>query len=255
MSSHVDGGEPTDLIRSVSRALRVLEVVGGAERPLPVKVVARRCGLNLSTAYHLVRTLAYESYVVRQPGGQYVIGPRVAELYHELVTSFRRPPRAGAVVRHLADVSGHTAYLARLDAGRVVITDLAEGRRSPYLEDLQVGLDTAAHATALGKALLSALPPRQRRRMLAEQGMRPFTPNTPTEPDQVEAELRAARGGAVLVEYGQYRDEVSCAGAAVPGDTDGGWWALGVSSRGLELPGSLVEQLRLAAADLAGPPR
>ena len=50
--------EPTDLIRSVSRALRVLEQVTQAERPLTVKVIARRCGLNLSTTYHLVRTLA-----------------------------------------------------------------------------------------------------------------------------------------------------------------------------------------------------
>ena len=81
MSHHADVDQPTDLIRSVSRALRVLEAVGGAERPLPVKVVARRCGLNLSTAYHLVRTLAYESYLVRQPGGAYAVGPRVAELY------------------------------------------------------------------------------------------------------------------------------------------------------------------------------
>ena len=42
--------------------------------------------------------------------------------------------------------------------GRIVITDLFEGPKSPHVEDLMVGFDVAAHATALGKALLSSLP-------------------------------------------------------------------------------------------------
>ena len=54
--------EPSDLIRSVSRALRVLESVGRAPRGLTVKQIARRCELTVATTYHLVRTLAYEGY-------------------------------------------------------------------------------------------------------------------------------------------------------------------------------------------------
>jgi DNA-binding IclR family transcriptional regulator len=73
--------EPTDLIQSVSRALRVLEQVVQSDRPLPVKVVARRCGLKLSTAYHLVRTLSHEGYLTRQADGSYGIGPQVAERF------------------------------------------------------------------------------------------------------------------------------------------------------------------------------
>jgi DNA-binding IclR family transcriptional regulator len=132
----------------------------------------------------------------------------------------------------------------------VVITDVVEGIRSPYLEDLQVGLETAAHATALGKALLATLPAGQRRGVLGRAGLRPFTRNTPTEPAQVEAEISALRPGDVAVENGQFRDEVSCAGTVVPGQVPGQWWAVGVSTRGLDLPDGLVGRLRLAAADL-----
>ena len=87
-------GKPTDLIQSVSRALRALEQVAQAGRPLPAKVIARRCGLNLSTAYHLIRTLCYEGYLIRQADGTYVIGAQVAQRFHELVDSFQRPPDA-----------------------------------------------------------------------------------------------------------------------------------------------------------------
>lgn len=239
------GEPPTDLIQSVSRALRVLEQVAGAGRPLPVKAIARRCELNLSTTYHLVRTLCYEGYLRRLPDGGYVVAADVPPRL-----GLGRRPAAHQVLRHLAETTGHTAYLAELDAGRVVIADVVEGDRSPYLEDLQVGLETAAHATALGKALLATLPTSQRRRMLGAAGLRPFTRNTPTEPAQVEAEVSALRPGDVAVENGQYRDDVSCAGTAVPGRRPGQWLAVGVSARGLDLPDGLVRRLRIAADDL-----
>jgi DNA-binding IclR family transcriptional regulator len=219
-----------------------------------VKVVARRCQLRLSTAYHLVRTLCYEGYLVRLPDGGYVVGPSVAERFHELMSSLRGPPRARAVLRHLTATTGHSAYLACLSGQRLVIVDMAEGERSPWLEDLQPGLETAAHATALGKALLVTLPGRDRQGLLAEQGMRPFTPNTVTEPDLLETELAGLGPGDPVTEAGQFRDRVCCAGVAVPGTDPGSWWALGISARGLDLPASLLGELQFAAADLTTKP-
>src|SRR5581483_5085344 len=130
-------------------------------------------------AYHLIRTLCYEGYLIRQADGSYVIGAKLAQRFHELVDSFQRPPAASAVLSHLAAASGHTAYLARVAADRVVVVEVAEGRYSPWLEDLQVGLDTAAHATALGKSLLTTVPRHTARRILARQGLQPFTRRTP----------------------------------------------------------------------------
>lgn len=252
--------EPSDLIQSVSRALRVLEQVTQAGQPLPVKVVARRCGLNLSTTYHLMRTLCYEGYLVREPDGSYSAGPQVAERFHELAGTLRSPPSAAAVLAHLAAACGHTGYLARLCAGRMVIVAVAEGPRSPWLEDLQVGLDAAAHATALGKSLLTTLNRGARRRTLAGQGMRPFTGRTATDIAAIETDLHGMRPGDVVIERGEFRDEVACASIAMappPGPAGGapgpgGWLAIGVSARGLDLPGPLLAQLRAAASDLAG---
>ena len=249
MTGRVSDAAPTDLIQSVSRALRILEEVARSPRPLPVKVIARRCRLNLSTAYHLTRTLCYEGYLVRQADGGYTIGFEVAARFHEVTGSLRRPPQARAVLQHLADVTGHTAYLASFSADRLLIIDLAEGGRSPWLEDLQVGLEAAAHATALGKALLATMDGPVRRRILAEQGMRSFTRNTPVDPGQVEHEL--VRPGDLVMEHGQFRDEVCCAGLAISSSSQDSWWALGASARGLSLPAPLLTELRLAATDLA----
>ncbi|MEW9555893.1 IclR family transcriptional regulator [Nonomuraea sp. NPDC050783] len=244
-----DDAQPSDLIRSVSRALRVLEEVSRAERPLPVKVIARRCGLNLSTSYHLVRTLCYEGYLHRRPDGDYLLGSKVAERFHDMLDAFERPPHAGAVLRHLSAVTGHTAYLAQLADGRLLVVDVAEGPRSPWLEDLQAGLETAPHATALGKALLLALPARDRREVLTGYGRLPrFTSVTPASPEDVEEELARLRPGQVVEEHGQFRQQVACAGAVVPGTH----WAIGVSTRGLTVPPQVAALLAEAARDLEG---
>lgn len=70
---------PDDFVQSVSRALRVLETVS-AEPGLPVKAIARRAGLNISTTYHLARTMEYEGYLQRRPDGSYQLGPQVGRL-------------------------------------------------------------------------------------------------------------------------------------------------------------------------------
>jgi DNA-binding IclR family transcriptional regulator len=247
------GQEPTDLIRSVSRALRIIEEVSGSPRPLPVKVIARRCQINISTAYHLIRTLCYEGYLVRLPDGGYVAGFKVAERFHDLMSSLHRPAEARTVLRNLADVTGYSAYLAGISGDRLVVVDVVEGARSPWVEDLQPGLEAAAHATAVGKALLTTMPGRARGRLLSEQGMRPFTPNTVTEPGEIEYELAALHPGDLVTEHGQFRDEVCCASVAVRGHD--GWWALGTTVRGVSLPAPLVTELQLAAAVLSHEPR
>ena len=91
-------GEPSDLIRSVSRALRVLESVGSSPRGLTVKQIARRCELTVATTYHLVRTLAYEGYVTRREDGTYTVGMEVSDRFRELVVAFRGPAAVGEVL-------------------------------------------------------------------------------------------------------------------------------------------------------------
>ncbi|MEH1123742.1 IclR family transcriptional regulator [Micromonospora sp. CPCC 206061] len=212
--------EPSDLIRSVSRALRVLEAVGRAPRGLTVKQIARRCELTVATTYHLVRTLAYEGYVIRREDGTYIVGLEVADRYRELVAAFRGPPSIGEALRRAAIETGYSHFVGRFVGGRVAITAAAEGPRSPYLEDLMPGYDEGAHATALGKALLATLTADQRFRYLKEWGMRQFTQQTLTTPEAFEADLAAGDRRGMQVEMNQYRQGVGCAAVMVTQDKD-----------------------------------
>lgn len=244
---------PEDFVQSVGRAMRVLEVVG-RHPGLPVKAIARHCALNISTTYHLIRTLAYEGYVVRLPDGSYTIGDTVARRFHDLTTSLERPPEAATVLRHLSERAGLSSYLGLLRGERVTVVEVAEAPGSPYLEDFEVGLDVAAHATALGRALLGALPARERRAFLREHELRPFTRNTTTDPELLEHQLNGVRAGAPVLEHGEFRDGISCAAAVVPPRAGGPAWAVVVAVRDDDVPARIRSEVTLAAADLAGAP-
>ncbi|WP_369375067.1 IclR family transcriptional regulator [Promicromonospora sp. Populi] len=245
---------PDDLVQSVARAFRVLEVV--TRYPgLPVKAIARRSDLNLSTTYHLVRTLAYEGYVTRLKDGTYDVGEQVSHRFYDALGALGRTPGTREVLRHLAQTTGYSAYLGRFSAGRVVLVDYFEGPGSPYLEDLERGLEVSAHATALGKALLLGMPRRDRRELLAEAGMRRFTSRTAADVPALDAQLSRLRLDAVVEEHGEFREDLACAARLVPGRTgragDESGWAVVLASPGEDVPVAARRELSLAAKDLA----
>lgn len=194
--------------------MRVLEIIG-AEPGLTVKQIARRLEMTPATAYHLIRTLVYEGYLIRNDEGTYMIGSVVSDRYRDLARTLRGPDSVTEELRHAVAGSGYSHYLARFVGGRVVITAVAEGPCSPWLEDLVPGFDDGAHATALGKALLATLEPEQRANYLKESGMRRYTDNTITDPESLDVDLAAGRRRGMQIEVGQYRVGVACAAVTV----------------------------------------
>jgi DNA-binding IclR family transcriptional regulator len=212
--------EPADLIRSVSRALRVLESVGGTPRGLTVKQIARRCELTVATTYHLVRTLAYEGYVTRRDDGTYGIGLEISDRYRELVDAFRAPLSMTERLRRASLESGYSHYIGRFVSGRIALTAVSEGPRSPYLEDLVPGFDDAAHATALGKALLATMRPEDRMRYVKENGMRGYTRATLDSPEALENDLANGERRGMQLDLGHFRDGIGCASVVIVADRD-----------------------------------
>jgi DNA-binding IclR family transcriptional regulator len=212
--------EPSDLIRSVSRAFQVLEAVGQSPRGLTVKQIARRCDLTVATTYHLVRTLAYEGYVMRREDGTYIVGVEVADRFRELVLACRGPQQVHDILRRASADTGFTHLVGRFINGRVAVVATAEGPRSPYSDDLIAGFDDGAHATALGKSLLATLSADQRWRFVKEQGMPAYTPQTLTSPEALDADLAAGERRGLHIEVNQFRTGLASAALLVLTDRE-----------------------------------
>jgi hypothetical protein len=221
-----DSGRPEDFVQSVGRAMRVLEVV--ARRPdLPVKTIARLCTLNISTTYHLLRTLSSEGYVRRRPDGTYSLGDAVARRFHDLMASLERPRDASLVLLGLAGrAAGLSSYLTLLKDERLIVVEVATTPGSPFLDDFRVGLDVRRHAPALG-GFLAAAPDRHGR----------------------------PGPGPPVVEHGRLSAGIAVATALVPRqEPDEPTWAVTVACWGDRVPSPVCVPLASAACDLATRP-
>jgi DNA-binding IclR family transcriptional regulator len=212
---HPGGDEPTKMIQSVQRALRIMEFVGRHSAGVSAQRIAFECGLNRATAYNLLRTLVYERYLRRDEEGRYSLGLEVSDRYSELTQAMAGPRTCGDFMRRMSSETGYTTFVAKFVEGRPAVTSVNEGNRSPHVEDLIVGFDDGAHATALGKALLATLGFAERAMFLKAAGMRRFTGKTLTEPEALEHDLMVYSESGVYAEMGQFQEGVGCAAVLV----------------------------------------
>lgn len=213
------------LIASVQRALNLIDAVGAADHPVPAKVLARRTGQPRPTTYHLLRTLVHEGYLRRVDGG-YVLGDRIDALSRRSATSCAI--RVHPTLRQLHDELGAAAYLSVLDDGEISLVDVADSPRTPRV-DLWVGFHDAAHATALGKAVLSSLDEPDRRDYLAAHELADLTPHTVTSKRTLLRQLTEPSSFALDRE--EYALGTACVAAAVPSQTMAAAVAVSVPAR------------------------
>lgn len=222
----METARPSTLIVSVQRALRLLEEVSAHPAGAPAKVLARGAGLPLGTAYHLLRTLAYEGYLRRLDDGGWVLGDRLGGLVAE--GGFQAAlARARPALMALRDRTGAAAYLALWVDGEITVVEIVDGPRTPRA-DLWVGFQDGGHATALGKCVLAALDAAGRRDYLARHPLADLTPRTITNPGRLLEELAAGPPDRLAFDREEYALGTVCAAAPVLDGTRLG--AVGVSA-------------------------
>lgn len=182
----MDEHSPT-LIQSVQRALRLVEAVGASDGRAQAKELARAVGLSLSTTYHLLRTLTHEGYLRRLDDGRYVLGPALT-----LVTSQSRMApvlsRARTAMQGLRDELSNPVYLAAYIDGEIAVVEIVDSPKVPSI-DLWVGIQDSAHATALGKCILSVLDEDARQDYLARHPLHQLTRRTVTDRRLLEHQI------------------------------------------------------------------
>ena len=221
--ARVEPRAPT-LIGSVQRALHIMEAVCRHPNGAPAKALAREAGVQLATAYHLLRTLVFEGYVVRLGDGSYVLSDRVASLLSQsrLQGALGRIRPALAALR---DEARAAAYLCLYEDGEIVVREIADGPATPRV-DVWVGFHDAGHATALGKSVLASLSPEMRSDYLARHALADLTPHTITDRARLLRVLQEDEADGVIMDNEEYAIGTACAAAAIGDGTAVGAVAL-----------------------------
>lgn len=143
---------PAPASQTLSRGIRILELLAEARAPLSIDEIADLLGVHRSIAYRLLRTLEDHRLVVRDSAGAVALGARMAALAAGVANDLQSEalPELTAVANEL----GMTAFLAVLDGEDCITLASIEPRHTVATVAQRPGARHPVTAGAPGKAIL-----------------------------------------------------------------------------------------------------
>jgi IclR family acetate operon transcriptional repressor len=223
-------------LRTVDRALALLEFVAMSPVDPAIKEAARSLGFNLTTCYHLVNTLEARGYLVKDGQGRLRIGPKVTVLHQGFVGRLQPARDFTPVLQRLSQAVEETAYLSTWERSDAVLQAVVEGPHPVRVTGLYVGLRGDSHCRASGKAVLAYLPPAELSEFLRGHPLTRRAPNTITGVRRLRADLaETARRGWALDDE-EFAVGVACLAAPYFGPDGRVQGAFTVSAPATRLP-------------------
>src|SRR5919201_1968082 len=141
-------------VAAVERAVAVLDELAGEPVELGTNELARRIGVNPSTASRLLATLEAARLGQRVPSsGRYRLGLRLLELGNAALARLDVRALARPELERLVEETGETATLSVPGEHDAVTVDFVQSALSVQ-SVARLGRPSVAHATAAGKVLL-----------------------------------------------------------------------------------------------------
>lgn len=194
--------------RALERALSILDSFTAERSMLTVKDLHELLELPKPTISRLAAMLQRKGYL-RRAGAGYELGPKTFELgslyvrQHTALDSCRRPLEA------LATSSRQTSCLGQL-AGSHIVHLLVVASPMPVQHVTETGSRAPAHATGLGKAMLSTLEPEELDGLLGPGPYPRFTANTISTREELLEELQLIRQRGYAVDDEESAHGLKC---------------------------------------------
>jgi DNA-binding IclR family transcriptional regulator len=156
-------------IQSVEIASRILAAMADALQPLPLKELARRCGMPAAKVHRYLVSLTRTKLVAQDSvDGRYSIGPAAVSLGLAGLHSLDAVRIASACLGDLRDDSGETAVLATWSGTGPVIIRIEESSR-PVFMNVRVGSTLPLLRSAVGLVFAAYRSDEEARGLIAKE--------------------------------------------------------------------------------------
>lgn len=235
-------GELSDryIVPGLDRGLRLLSEFNRDERTISAPEFARRLDLPRSTIFRLLTTLESLGFVERTEGGRsYRLGMAVLSLGFEYLASLELTELGSPLLQRLRDDIGYSCNLAVRD-GRSIVYVAKVTAPTLFPSAVNLGTRLPAHATVLGRVMLSDLSLPELRALYVHEQLDIYSPSTPATVAALHELLQQDSRQGYAMGTGFYESSITSIGAPVR-DRSGAI----VAAMGAALPSTRVEQARL----------
>jgi len=210
-------GETTGT-RTLSRGLGVLEALARAkEHELGPSAIGQRVGLDRATVTRLLRTLVEAGYASQdETTRRYRLTGKILWLAHGVTARHDLRGVARPHLTALRDEIEETVHLGVMEDLRVVYVDKLEAANSIQLVSA-IGQTMPLHSTALGKAMLAALPEEEREGKYMRMDFSQRTDATIRDLATFREEIRRTQLRGYSTDDRENEPFGACVGAAIVG--------------------------------------
>ncbi len=170
------------IVKSASRVLEILEfvVAHNAKRPTFTDIL-NRFSIPKSSLSYLLQELTNQNYINFDPASRtYYPGLKLIRLSAACLNNSNIFEEIWLGIKKLRDATGETTHAAVLSGRYITYISKVQGKEYLGLRTL-FGLQLPAHATAVGKVLLSALPHDKFEELMQGTTLEKVTKNTTTD--------------------------------------------------------------------------
>lgn len=202
-------------VPSVSRAMKILELLAQSQRGLTLSDISRRLGLPKSSTHVLIKTLEHIGYLKSSKlTGKFCFGLKLVSLSKMALENLDLREQARPFLQDLMLRSSLTVHLAILEGAEAVIIEKVEAPGMLRIATW-VGRRLDANSSGVGKALLAfseeeLSSPRFRSRPMARNNR-----NTISSPERLARELKKVRELGYAFEDEEGEIGFRCIGAPI----------------------------------------
>lgn len=198
-------------VASVRKAFELLLVLSREQVPIPLRRLTAETRLPKPTVYRLLQTMKGMGFVSQdEDSGFYAMGENAALLAagkpHIELRAAARP-----LLEQLHGQFDETVNLGVRDDLQVRYLEFLETAKPLRLVS-RPGETDPIHSTALGRAILAALPEREAREIVTRCEMRALTPRTVVDAEEILRRVNRARIRGWSEESGENNEGVVCLG-------------------------------------------
>jgi DNA-binding IclR family transcriptional regulator len=204
--------------RTLSRGLDVLEALAATdEHGLGPSAIAEKVELDKATVTRLLRTLVETGYVAQdETSRRYRLTGKILRLAHGVRTHVDLQRITRPYLKRLGEDVGETVHLGVMDGLAVYYVDKLVSDNSIQLVS-EVGQTMPLHTTALGKAILAALPEAEREALYARMDFAPRTARTIRSLPQFREEIALTQARGYAIDDRENEDFGACVAVAILG--------------------------------------
>jgi len=196
--------ESTGKVKSLQKAIDILDELAKARNGLSLSELSARCGYPKSTTHALASTMRDRGLLRQLPNGDYALGIRLFEYGSAVSRGFDISNIARPYLESLSSLTGANSVITMLDGESAVSIDYAVSPSGVQIMP-EIGVRLPLHCTSQGKLMLAYLPYNKVISFYKRNEMRQYTPHTVADTESLFNLLDAIREQGYAVEDGEYK--------------------------------------------------